>query len=55
MHRKDDTEVAVRTRLDAYHGQTAPIIPFYEADGLVRRVDGVGTPDAITERIREAL
>ena len=55
VHRKDDTEAAVRTRLDAYHGQTAPIIPFYEADGLVRRVDGVGTPNAITERIREAL
>lgn len=55
VHREDDTEAAVRTRLDAYHGQTAPIIPFYQADGLIRRVDGVGNPDDITERIASAL
>ena len=55
VHRKDDTEDAVRTRLTAYHDQTAPIIPFYDADGLVRRVDGVGSPDQVTERIGAAL
>jgi adenylate kinase len=55
VHRPDDTEEAVRTRLGAYHDQTAPIIPFYEAKGLVRRVDGVGAPDAVTGRIVEAL
>ena len=55
VHRKDDTEEACRTRLGAYHAQTAPIIPFYEAKGLVRRVDGVGAPDEVTERIRAAL
>ena len=55
VHRKDDTEEAVRTRLDAYHAQTAPIVPFYEAKGLVRRVNGVGTPDEVTGRIHEVL
>jgi adenylate kinase len=55
VHRPDDTEEAVRTRLGAYHAQTAPIIPFYEAQGLVRRVDGVGAPDAVTARIVTAL
>ncbi len=54
-HRADDTEVACRARLDVYHGQTAPIIPFYEAKGLLKRIDGVGAADDVTERIRLAL
>jgi adenylate kinase len=55
QHRKDDTEEAVRTRLAAYHAQTAPIVPFYEGRGIVRRVDGVGAPEAVTQRILAAL
>jgi adenylate kinase len=55
VHRKDDTEEAVRTRLGAYHEQTSPIVPHYERQGLVKRVDGVGDPDEITSRIRAAL
>lgn len=55
VHRADDTEEACRTRLKAYHDQTAPIIPFYEAKGLVKRVDGVGAPDEVTARIGAAL
>jgi adenylate kinase len=53
--RADDTEEACRKRLDVYHGQTAPIIPFYEAEGLLKRVDGVGAADEVTERIRKVL
>jgi adenylate kinase len=55
VHRKDDTEEALRTRLGAYHAQTAPIVPFYEAQGLVKKVDGVGEPDEVTRRIGAAL
>ena len=55
VHRKDDTEDAVRTRLSAYHNQTAPIIPFYESAQVLKRVDGVGTPDEVTERLVGAL
>ena len=55
VHRKDDTEDAVRSRLEAYHKMTAPIIPFYEAAGLLRRVNGVGTPDEVTSAITDVL
>jgi len=55
IHRKDDTEEAVRARLDAYHNQTAPVVPFYEGVGLLRRVNGVGDPDGVTAAIRAAL
>jgi adenylate kinase len=55
VHRKDDTALAVTTRIQKYHSETAPIIPFYADKGILRRVDGVGDPDAITERIRAVL
>jgi adenylate kinase len=55
VHRKDDTEEAVLTRLGAFHAQTAPVIPFYEAKGLVKRVDGLGAPAEVTARIATAL
>ncbi len=55
IHRDDDKEDTVRQRLATYHGQTAPLIPFYESRGLLRRVDGVGEMAAITERVMNAL
>jgi adenylate kinase len=55
VHRKDDTVEAVTTRVQKYHSETTPVIPFYEGMGLVRRIDGVGTPDEITQRITAAL
>ncbi|HHO49825.1 MAG TPA: adenylate kinase [Deltaproteobacteria bacterium] len=55
IQRRDDTEEACRRRLAGFHSQTAPIVPFYEAKGIVRRVDGVGAPDEVTTRITAAL
>ena len=39
--RPDDNEETVRNRLAEYRAKTAPILPFYEARGLVSRVDGM--------------
>jgi adenylate kinase len=55
VHRKDDTKEAVMTRVQKYHSETAPIIPFYQAKGILKRVDGVGDPDAITQRLIAVL
>ena len=55
VQRKDDTEVACIARLEKYHSETAPIIPFYEEKGLIRRVDGNAPPDEVTTRIEAAL
>jgi len=41
IRRPDDNEQTVRNRLAEYRAKTAPILPFYEARGLVRRVDGM--------------
>jgi len=55
VHRSDDTESACTARLEKYHRETTPIAPFYERKGLLRRVDGVGTPDEVLMRIVAAL
>lgn len=55
VQRKDDTEEACVARLEKYHSETAPIVPFYEEKGILKRVDGVGTPDEVTERLVSAL
>src|SRR5262249_16585320 len=47
--RKDDTVEAVTTRLAKYHAETAPIVPFYAGQAILKRVDGVGDPDTVTE------
>lgn len=53
--RKDDTAEAVRARLDKYHASTAPIVPFFESQGILRRVDGDQAPDAVTKDVLRAL
>ncbi len=55
QHRADDTVEAVAKRIAKYHSETAPIIPFYMEKGILKKVDGVGDPDIITERIKAAL
>jgi adenylate kinase len=53
--RKDDLPETVRNRLAVYQAQTVPLIGFYEARGVLRRVDGMGPIDGIAERVRQAL
>lgn len=55
VRRKDDNAETVKARLDAYHAQTAPLLPYYEAEGLVRPVDGMGPIDAVQAAIARAL
>ena len=54
--RDDDNAATVRNRLEVYRTQTEPLISYYDAQGLVARVDGTGnTPDGVYEQVREAL
>ena len=53
--RKDDTEPVIKERLATYNAQTKPLIDYYEKKGLLRQLDGVGTPEEITERLRSIL
>ncbi|HJT15729.1 MAG TPA: adenylate kinase [Dongiaceae bacterium] len=53
--RKDDNAETVKARLKAYREQTAPILPYYKNKGLLRRVDGMAEPDAVTKQLEGVL
>ena len=55
IHRPDDTEAVLRHRLHEYHQKTAPIVPYYERRGLLRRVNGEGSVEVVRRRMLEAL
>lgn len=53
--RPDDNAETVRTRMAEYRAKTAPILPIYEARGLVSRVDGMADIDDVTKAIETIL
>lgn len=53
--RADDTEEAVRKRLEAFHRQTLPVATHYQSKGVLKEVDGVGPVDEVFERIEKSL
>jgi adenylate kinase len=53
--RSDDNEESVRTRMRVYRQQTAPLIEYYRAQGIVVELDGLGTVEEVARRIEGAL
>jgi adenylate kinase len=53
--RPDDNEQTVRTRMAEYRAKTAPILPIYEARGIVSRVDGMAPIDEVSAGIEAIL
>lgn len=53
--RPDDTEEAIRQRLDLYAAQTEPLTKWFADQGLLSVVDGVGITDEVTERLLKAI
>lgn len=53
--RADDSPESVRTRLQIYNDQTAPVVDFYRQHGQLTVIDGVGSLDDVFNRIVEAL
>jgi adenylate kinase len=53
--RPDDNAETVRTRMAEYRAKTAPILPIYEARGLVAKVDGMAEMDTVTAAIEAIL
>jgi adenylate kinase len=53
--RPDDNEETVRTRMKEYRAKTQPILPIYEARGIVRKVDGMGSMTEVNDAIEAVL
>jgi adenylate kinase len=55
VRRPDDRAEAVAVRLEAYRKQTAPILPYYRAQGLLKTVDGMASTEEVARQIDRAL
>lgn len=53
--REDDRAETVAKRLEAYHAQTAPIIPYYEARGILKSVDGMADIAEVTRQLNALI
>jgi adenylate kinase len=53
--RADDKAETVAARLEAYHRQTAPLLPYYAAQGILRVVDGMAEMDEVARQIETIL
>ncbi|XP_051519339.1 adenylate kinase 2, mitochondrial-like isoform X3 [Myxocyprinus asiaticus] len=55
MRRSDDNETTLRTRLESYHKQTAPLVQYYSSRGLHTAVDASQSPDLVFASILAAF
>jgi adenylate kinase len=53
--RADDHHEALKVRLDAYNEQTAPLVEYYRAKGILKSVDGLQAIDAVTQDVLLAI
>lgn len=55
IQRDDDKDEVVRNRLRVYHEQTAPLIEYYDEQGLLRRIDGTRSPADVHDHVRAVI
>jgi adenylate kinase len=55
VRREDDTPETVRARLEAYHNQTAPLLPYYRDRGVLTAVNGMAEIDQVTNDVLEKI
>jgi adenylate kinase len=55
VRREDDTPETVRARLNAYHAQTAPLLPYYRDKGLLAAVDGMAEIDDVSSEVFDKI
>jgi adenylate kinase len=55
IRRADDNEATVRSRLEVYDRQTAPLVEYYRKQGRLRTIDGMAAMDEVTRELEEVL
>lgn len=53
--RSDDTPEKIKTRLEVYNNETSPVLNYYQQQGVVKKIDGVGSIEEIFDRIKKAV
>ena len=55
VQREDDKEEIVQSRLNTYHELTEPLVRYYQKQGILKAIDGTGTPENIYSEIKQTL
>ena len=55
VQREDDKEEIVQSRLNTYHELTEPLVRYYQKQGILRAIDGTGSPENIFTEIKQTL
>ena len=55
VQREDDKEEIVQSRLTTYHEQTEPLVGYYQVQGILKPIDGTGSPENIFDEIKKTL
>ena len=55
VQREDDKEEIVQSRLNTYHVLTEPLVSYYQKQGILKAIDGVGSPENIFDEIKQTL
>ena len=55
VQREDDKEEIVQSRLNTYHELTEPLVRYYQKQGIIKAIDGVGSPENIYAEIKQTL
>ena len=55
VRRADDNEATVRSRLEVYDRQTAPLVEYYRKQGILRTIEGMAAMDEVTRELKEVL
>ncbi|MGD2133204.1 MAG: adenylate kinase [Maricaulaceae bacterium] len=53
--RADDTVEALKTRLEAYNTQTAPLLPYYRDKGVLKEIDGMGSIEEVAQGVDQTI
>ncbi len=55
VQREDDRAAVVRERIKEYRAKTEPLVDYYRERGLLREIEGTGSPDDVSARVRKVL
>ena len=55
VQREDDKEEIVQSRLNTYHELTEPLVRYYQKQGIIKAIDGAGSPEKIYAEIKQTL
>ncbi|XWS47829.1 hypothetical protein CRYUN_Cryun13aG0018600 [Craigia yunnanensis] len=55
IQRKDDTAAVLRSRLEAFHKQTEPLIDYYSKKGIVAKLHAEKSPKDVTDEVQKVL